>query len=70
MKKQTVIFALLTVIWCAVIFTLSSENADNSTQTSGRVIKFICNTFVPGFEEKTSEVRTSRRMRSSEDLRL
>ena len=55
MKKQTVVFALLTVIWCAVIFTLSSENADNSTQTSGRVIKFICNTFVPDFEEKTSE---------------
>jgi len=57
MKLQTTIFAILTVIWCGVIFSLSCENADDSTQTSGRVIKFLCNTFISDFEDKPEEER-------------
>lgn len=53
MKQRSLIFAVLTVIWCVMIFSLSCENADDSTQTSGRVVTVICETFVPDYKEMT-----------------
>ena len=53
MKLQAILFGILTVIWCIVIFSLSAENADESSQTSGTFVDIVCEVFVPGFEEQT-----------------
>ncbi len=37
------------ISWCIVIFLLSAENATQSSLTSGGVIRFFCELFVPDF---------------------
>lgn len=38
-KTRSIIFAVLSIVWCAVIFALSAQNGDRSSQTSGEVIE-------------------------------
>ena len=53
MKKRIIIFGMIAVFWCGVIFFLSSENSGESSARSGRIITAICETFVPGYENYT-----------------
>lgn len=54
MKKS--IFAVLLVIWMAFIFSMSSQNSEVSSNTSGDTIKVILST-VPKFTEQPEEVQ-------------
>lgn len=54
MKKS--IFAVLLVIWMAFIFSMSSQNSEVSSNTSGGTIKVILST-VPKFTEQPEEVQ-------------
>lgn len=45
---RIVLWALV-VFWMGVIFTLSAQVADDSQQTSGRVIRWLLSTFDKGF---------------------
>lgn len=60
MKQRITIFAVLAVLWCGFIFYLSSENFEESSERSGRVITTICEIAVPDFdtysEEKKEEI--------------
>lgn len=42
-----------------LIFSLSAENADSSSQTSGETIKFIINIFYPSFDTLDSTQQTA-----------
>ena len=53
MKKT--IFAVLLVLWMGFIFSMSSENAEKSSNTSGQTIRVVLSA-VPGFEEQPEEV--------------
>lgn len=58
-NKQLLLDALfwgLAVIWCAVIFSFSSQNGGESGETSSGVCRFIASVVVNGFSEM-SEVR-------------
>lgn len=57
MKKRTVIFSVLTVLWCAVIFLFSAQNADESTDLSDGFIYTICDAIVPEFDDYTEAER-------------
>ena len=48
MKKTT--FAVLLVLWMGFIFSMSCENAEESSNTSGQTIKVVLST-VPEFEK-------------------
>ena len=54
MKKT--IFAVLLVIWMGFIFSMSCENAEESSNTSGQTIKVVLST-VPEFEKQPEEVK-------------
>lgn len=54
MKKS--IFAVLLVIWMAFIFSMSSQNSEVSSNTSGSTIKVILSA-VPKFTEQPEEVQ-------------
>lgn len=54
MKKS--IFAVLLVIWMAFIFSMSSQNSEVSSNTSGGIIKIILSA-VPKFTEQPEEVQ-------------
>ncbi len=49
--RSPLIFALLTLIWCVVIFSFSAENAEQSSATSAQVIEGICEVTVSGYDE-------------------
>lgn len=57
MKIKTIIFAVLTVLWCAVIFTFSSQDADTSSDTSGSLIATVCDMIVPEFDSFSGQQR-------------
>ena len=57
MKKT--IFAVLLVLWMGFIFSMSSENAEKSSNTSGQTIRVVLSA-VPGFEEQPEEVKVNR----------
>lgn len=46
-----VVFLVLTVLWCCVIFSFSAEKGETSTDTSGRVCKIVASIFVKDFED-------------------
>ena len=52
MKKS--IFIVLLVLWMGFIFSMSSENAEKSSNTSGQTIRVVLSA-VPGFEEQPEE---------------
>lgn len=54
MKKS--IFAILLVMWMVFIFSMSSQNSEESSNTSGGTIKIVLST-VPKFNEKPEEVQ-------------
>ena len=54
MKKS--IFAVLLVLWMGFIFSMSCENAEESSNTSGQTIKVVLST-VPEFEKQPEEVK-------------
>ena len=54
MKKT--IFAVLLVLWMGFIFSMSCENAEKSSNTSGQTIKVVLST-VPEFEKQPEEVK-------------
>ena len=57
--KRTLIFGLLTVIWCAVIFSFSAQTGEQSQQTSDEVIITVSEIVVPDFEEMTEPEKES-----------
>ena len=54
MKKT--IFAVLLVLWMGFIFSMSCENAEESSNTSGQTIKVVLS-IVPEFEKQPEEVK-------------
>ena len=56
MKKT--IFAVLLVLWMGFIFSMSCENAEESSNTSGQTIRVVLSA-VPGFEEQPEEVKVN-----------
>lgn len=57
-RKQTILLAL-TILWMAVIFSFSARPADESTQMSMSVGKWICQIFVPGYDDWDEEKQES-----------
>lgn len=55
--KRTILI-LLVIGWCAIIFSLSAQNSEESTQTSGGVIEAVCEFVVPEFDDFTGHERT------------
>lgn len=55
MKILRIISVLLLVTWMTVIFMLSSENANKSSGTSGRIIGAIISVFMDDFENLPPE---------------
>lgn len=51
MMKKKIIWLVLTLIWAGVIFSFSAKTADESSNESRRVGKFICSIFVSGYDE-------------------
>ena len=56
MKKT--IFAVLLVLWMAFIFSMSCENAEKSSNTSGQTIRVVLSA-VPEFEKQPEEVKVN-----------
>lgn len=56
MKKS--IFAVLLVLWMGFIFSMSCENAEKSSNTSGKTIEAVLSV-VPEFEKQPEEVKKS-----------
>ena len=56
MKKT--IFAVLLVLWMGFIFSMSCENAEESSNTSGQTINVVLST-VPEFEKQPKEVKVN-----------
>ena len=54
MKKT--IFAVLLVFWMGFIFSMSCENAEKSSNTSGQTIRVVLSA-VPEFEKQPEEVK-------------
>lgn len=54
MKKT--IFAVLLVLWMGFIFSMSCENAEKSSNTSGQTIRVVLSA-VPEFEKQPEEVK-------------
>ena len=55
--KKRVVLLLLAAFWCVVIFMLSAENADDSSQTSRGLIEAVCEWIVPDFDDFTGNER-------------
>ena len=56
MKKS--IFIVLLVLWMGFIFSMSCENGEKSSNTSGQTIKVVLST-VPEFEKQPEEVKVN-----------
>ena len=56
MKKS--IFIVLLVLWMGFIFSMSCENAEESSNTSGQTINVVLST-VPEFEKQPEEVKVN-----------
>ena len=54
MKKS--VFAVLLVLWMGFIFSMSCENAERSSNTSGKTIEAVLSV-VPEFEKQPEEVK-------------
>ena len=50
------IFAIMLVLWMAFIFSMSCENAEKSSNTSGQTIEIVLS-MVPDFEKQPEEVK-------------
>ncbi len=50
-----IILTVLTLLWMLVIFTMSGADKDESNAQSGSICRYLCETFVEGFEEMDPE---------------
>ncbi len=50
-SKTRLLFIILSILCMTVIFFFSSENSDESSQTSGNIVKLILRHVVPDFTE-------------------
>ena len=55
MTRRTQVFAIIAVVWCVVIFMLSSQSADESSETSSTFVDIIIDTVFPDFDTKPAE---------------
>ncbi len=55
MTRRTQVFAIIAVVWCVVIFMLSSQPADESSETSSTFVDIIIDTVFPDFDTKPAE---------------
>ncbi len=58
-KIRTVVFALLTVVWCVLIFGFSSENGEESGKTSEKIVIKVYEVTMPEFHELPQEEQRS-----------
>ena len=49
LNRRAALLAVVTALWCLLIFCLSAQNADDSSELSGGVIYFFCRLIVSGF---------------------
>ncbi|MBQ7668711.1 MAG: VanZ family protein [Clostridia bacterium] len=56
MKYKRIILLILIILWCGLIFNLSSQKAVNSTELSGGVINKVLNLFGHDITEYESSV--------------
>lgn len=49
---------ILLIAWMALIFSMSAQNAAESSKTSGNVIESVLNVFYPGFDGLSEDERT------------
>lgn len=50
-----ILLTVLTLLWMLVIFTMSGADKDESNAQSGSICRYLCETFVDGFEEMDPE---------------
>lgn len=58
-KVYKIISIVLVVLWCILVFYLSAEVADDSSETSGSVIKYILKIIFGNIDEITLESITN-----------
>lgn len=56
MKSKKIIFAIITLLWVAVIFSFSLQPGDVSGDLSGSLIRKILAFFVPGFLDNPEQL--------------
>ena len=56
MKNKRLIFAILTLIWTAVIFSFSLQPGEMSGELSGSVLETILGFFMPGVLENSEQL--------------
>ena len=52
-KIRNIIFAVLAVLWMAIIFYCSAKPAVESAQMSGAVDRILCEIFISGYDDLT-----------------
>ena len=58
-SKALKIYALLTALWCVVIFAFSSQSGDESSVSSDSIVFIICEMITPKLESFTDAQRTA-----------
>lgn len=48
---RRLILVALVIVWCIVIFSFSSQNSEESSETSGGLIAAVCEFIVPEFDD-------------------
>ncbi len=56
---KRLILAAIVIAWCAVIFSFSAQDSDESSQTSGGLIETVCDFIVPEFDDFSGVQRQS-----------
>ena len=49
-RTAAIVFGVLVIVTCTMIFLFSAQNASESSTTSGRVLEFIKKLFLPNFD--------------------
>lgn len=57
--RTRLVLALLILVWMGVIFCFSSQNGEQSSQTSGRVVKEVIRIVYPEFSSMPKQKQTS-----------
>ncbi len=58
-KAIFLIFLILTILWAAVIYGFSSNNAAESSEQSGRITDLVLRIFVPNYDDLTLSEQSS-----------
>ena len=58
-KSYKIIMAALLILWCVLIFALSAEPANKSSNTSGELTRAVFRFFYPGFNEMGLEAQNA-----------